>query len=118
MKSFALDLKTSDLSNEGSLEFNGVDDTKFAGPLATAPLNNTDGHWSVDNVDFSVGNQRIKTDSNFILGAYPLSLSIPSYFNLTCRFFRPRDRLRRRTQRHRPRTGRGSLLQPSPRGVP
>ena len=70
MQSFALDFKTSGSSNEGSIEFGGVDHTKYAGQLSTAPLNHTDGHWSVDKVDFSIGDKRFNTDSNVILGAY------------------------------------------------
>ena len=87
MKSFALDFKTSGSSNEGSIEIGGVDHTKYAGQLATAPLNHTDGHWSVDKVDFSVGNKRINTDSNVVLGTYRSLHS--SYFIALIPPFRP-----------------------------
>ena len=88
MKSFALDFKTSASSNEGSIDFGGVDHTKYAGQLATVPLNQTDGHWSVDKVDFSVGNKRINADSNVVLGAYR-SLHSSYLIDLTHRFRSP-----------------------------
>ena len=70
MRSFALDFRPANSDHEASIEFGGVDHSKYAGQLAEAPLNHSDGHWAVDNVDFSVGNKRINTKSHVILGAY------------------------------------------------
>lgn len=70
MQSFALDFKTAGSNGTASIEFGGIDHSKYEGQLARAPLNSTDGHWAVDNVDFSFDNLRMNTSTHVILGAY------------------------------------------------
>lgn len=74
IQSFALDFKSAGSDGSASIEFGGIDHGKYAGELASAPLNSTDGHWAVDNVDFSIGNVRLNTSTYVVLGAY---LSLP-----------------------------------------
>lgn len=88
MPSFALDFRTQGSDTSPSIEFGAIDHSKYVGPLASAPLNSTDGHWSVDNVDFSFDNVRMNTSINVILGAYrsvdeAFPLSNPSVSDLT-----------------------------------
>ena len=70
MQSFALDFKTAGSDGSASIDFGGIDHSKYEGQLARAPLNSTDGHWAVDNVDFSFDNRRMNTSTHLILGAY------------------------------------------------
>lgn len=70
MQSFALDFKVIGSDGSASIEFGGIDHSKYIGQLANAPLNSTDGHWAVDDVDFSVGNVRMNTSTYVVLGAY------------------------------------------------
>ena len=73
MPSFALDLKPTAGSDDSSasIEFGGgIDHSKYVGELAKAPLNATAGHWAVDDVDFSVGDVRLHSGAQIILGAY------------------------------------------------
>ena len=71
MPSFALDLQATSLDAPASIEFGGIDHSRYVGQLASAPLNSTSGHWTVDNVDFSVGDVRMNVGTSSILGAYP-----------------------------------------------
>ena len=70
MPSFALDFKTARSDGSASIEFGGIDHSKYAGQLARAPLNNTGGHWAIDNVDFSIGNVRMNTTTHVVLGVF------------------------------------------------
>ena len=70
MQSFALDFKTTGSGSTASIDFGGIDHSRYEGQLARAPLNSTDGHWAVDNVDFSFDNLRLNTSTHVILGAY------------------------------------------------
>ncbi|KAF6235426.1 hypothetical protein HO173_006622 [Letharia columbiana] len=67
MQSFALDFKVTGSDGSASIEFGGIDHSKYVGQLANAPLNSTDGHWAVDDVDFSVGNVRMNTSTYVVL---------------------------------------------------
>ena len=69
MQSFALDFKTAGSDGPASIDFAGIDHSKYEGQLAKAPLNSTDGHWAVDNVDFSFDNLRMNSSTQVILGA-------------------------------------------------
>ena len=70
MQSFALDFKTERSDGTASIDFGGIDHSKYEGQLARAPLNSTDGHWAVDDVDFSFDNLRMNTSTHVILGTY------------------------------------------------
>lgn len=72
MSSFALDFKTAGSEHEASIEFGGVNHSRYVGELAMAPLNHTDRHWAIDNVVFSVGNVKLNDSAHVILGAYRL----------------------------------------------
>lgn len=72
MSSFALDFNTAGSDHEASIEFGGVNHSRYAGELAMAPLNHTDGHWAIDNVDFSVGNVKLNDSAPVVLRAYRL----------------------------------------------
>ncbi|CAD6567777.1 MAG: hypothetical protein ASARMPREDX12_009454 [Alectoria sarmentosa] len=67
IQSFALDFRTAGSDGSACIEFNGIDHRKYAGRLASAPLNSTGGHWAVDNVDFSIGNVRMNTSTYLVL---------------------------------------------------
>ncbi|KAM0797911.1 aspartic peptidase domain-containing protein [Usnea florida] len=69
IQSFALDFKTAGSDGTASIDFGGIDHSKYEGQLAKAPLNSTDGHWAVDNVDFGFDNLRMNTSTQVILGA-------------------------------------------------
>ena len=69
IQSFALDFKLAGSDCSASIEFGGIDHGKYAGELASAPLNSTDGHWALDNVDFSIGSVRLNTTIHVVLGA-------------------------------------------------
>lgn len=75
MSSFALDFKTAGSDHEASIEFGGVNHSRYAGELAMAPLKHTDGHWAVDNVVFGVGNVKLNDSAHVMLGAYWLCRS-------------------------------------------
>lgn len=70
MQSFAFDFNTANSDRSASIEFGNIDHSVYEGRLTRAPLNNTGGHWSVDNVDFTVGNVRITAAIQLVLGAY------------------------------------------------
>lgn len=53
-----------------SIEFGGIDHSKYTGQLARVPMNTTGNHWAIDNVDFSIGNVSMNTHEQVILGAY------------------------------------------------
>ena len=81
MQSFALDFKTAGSDGTASIDFGGIDHSKYEGQLAKAPLNSTDGHWAVDNVAFGFDNLRMNTSTQVILGA--LSLPPPDHASNT-----------------------------------
>ena len=70
MQSFALDFKTAGSDGSASIEFGGINHSKYAGRLAKARLNSTGGHFAVDDVDFSIGSVRMNIKTYFVLGAY------------------------------------------------
>lgn len=69
IQTFALNFKAVGSDGSASIEFGGIDHNQYAGQLARVPLNSTDGHWAVDNVDFSIGNVRMNTKAHVALGA-------------------------------------------------
>ena len=70
MQSFALDFKTAGSDGSANIEFGAIDHSKYAGRLARTRLNNTGGHFAVDDVDFSIGNVPMNIKTYFVLGAY------------------------------------------------
>lgn len=72
MSSFALDFNTAGSEHEASIEFGGVNYSRYAGELAMTPLNHTDGHWAIDNVDWTVENVKLNDSAHVVLGAYRL----------------------------------------------
>lgn len=69
MQSFALDFKAAYSGGSGSIEFGAINHSKYAGHLARAHLNNSGGHWAVDDVDYSIGNVRMNSKAHVVLGA-------------------------------------------------
>ena len=97
-----MDFKNVGSDGSASIEFGGIDHSKYTGQLARVPLNTTGNHWAIDNVDFSIGNVSMNTHEQVILGAYR-SIDRISSTQLTVFAL---DRLRRRIQHLRPGIGR------------
>ena len=93
MPTFALDFKAANSGGSGSIEFGAIDHSKYAGHLARAHLNNSGGHWAVDDVDYSIGTVRMNSKAHVVLGAYR-SVDGDSSTNLTGRLTLHRHRRR------------------------
>lgn len=49
-------------NNVAEIDFGYIDPNKMNGDLYTAPINNSTGHWLVENVTFVVGDLARSTD--------------------------------------------------------
>lgn len=52
---FTVDLVHTVGGNVANIEFGYINRTKANGSLSTAPVNNKDGRWQVDNISFIIG---------------------------------------------------------------